>query len=92
MNRLVAAALALTLVGLATPTDSSAQAAAFIGGGVTAPTGDFKDFGAGDGANLGWMATGGIMFPVGDAGLAAGIRAFFGAKLCRRGVQPGLWI
>jgi hypothetical protein len=80
MKRLVTAALALALVGLAAPSDSSAQAAAFIGGGVTSPTGDFKDFGGGDGANLGWVATGGILFPVGDAGLSAGVRAFFGAN------------
>lgn len=78
MKRLVCAALALAVFGLVAPSDSSAQAAVFIGGGVTSPTGDFKDFGGGDGANLGWTATAGLQVPVGDAGLALGVRAFYG--------------
>ncbi|MDH3208625.1 MAG: hypothetical protein OEO79_18640 [Gemmatimonadota bacterium] len=80
MKRLVCAALALAFFGLAAPSDSSAQANVFIGGGVTSPTADFKDFGDGDGANLGWMATGGVQMPVGDAGLALGVRGFYGTN------------
>lgn len=47
----------------------------FVGGGVTFPTGDFKDV---DGADTGWLATAGFSFDVGDAGLSAGVEGFYG--------------
>ena len=80
MKRLLGAALAVAFVGLAAPSDSLAQAAVFIGAGAVSPTGDFKDFGLGDGANLGWMATAGVQVPVGDGGLAVGARGFYGVN------------
>ena len=58
---------------------ASAQAV-FLGAGATIPTGDFADFGAGDGANTGWMGFGGVLFPVGEAGLSVGGEGFYGSN------------
>ena len=84
MKRLATAALGLALVGLAVPAHTSAQVAIVASGGVTIPMGDFADFNgdeAGDeGANRGWQASAGVLFPVGDAGLSVGARGFYGSN------------
>lgn len=70
MPRLVRV-LALALLALVMVTTlGAAQATKFfyLGGGATIPTGDFKDFGAGDGAKTGFMADVGIGTSVGSSG------------------------
>lgn len=80
MKRLAAIASSFLLaLALLMPATAQAQAV-FVGGGATVPTGDFSDFGGGDGANTGWMGFGGVLFPVGDAGLSAGAEAFYGSN------------
>lgn len=49
----------------------------FVGGGVTIPTGLYK---SDDGAKTGWMATGGVGFPVGGKGLEIGAEGYFGSN------------
>ena len=82
MKRLGCTVLAIAFFGLMSPLHASAQVAAFVGGGVTIPMGDFADFNgdaAGDdGANTGWQASAGVLVPVGEAGLSVGARGFFG--------------
>ncbi|MDX1494339.1 MAG: hypothetical protein R3253_09785 [Longimicrobiales bacterium] len=80
MKRLAALASSILLaLALATPGIVQAQSV-FIGGGASVPTGDFSDFGDGDGANAGWMGFGGVLFPIGEAGLSAGVEGFFGSN------------
>jgi len=64
------AALTLTLSG-----DLSAQASVFLGGGLTIPTGEYSDY-----AKTGWNGFGGVLFAVGEAGLAVGAEGFFGSN------------
>ena len=80
MKRLFCLALATTFLALASPAVSSAQTSIFIGGGATIPTGDFSDFGGGDGANTGWQGTAGAQFAIGESGLTAGPRLFYGSN------------
>jgi len=80
MKRFVSMALSVAVMALAVPAAASAQAAVFVGGGVTSPTADFKDFGDGDGAKLGWMASAGAQVGVGGGGLSLGARAFYGSN------------
>lgn len=80
MKRLSTLAMSLLLsLALLTPGAAHAQAV-FLGASAIVPTGDFSDFGAGDGANTGWMGFGGVLFPVGEAGLSAGVEGFFGSN------------
>ena len=71
-KRLLPAGLSLALLLFLTAT-GSAQAFGYLGAGATIPTGDY-----GDNANTGWLGAGGIGFPIGDDGLAAGVEAFYG--------------
>jgi len=80
MKRLFCLALATTFLALSAPADSSAQTSVFIGGGATIPVSDFSDFGGGDGANTGWQGTAGAQFVIGEAGLTAGPRVFYGSN------------
>ena len=63
---------ALALVGFTLPAQADAQSI-YISGGATFPTGDFGNY-----AKTGWMAAGGVMFPVGSPGLSAGVDLFYG--------------
>jgi len=80
MKHLFSLTLAAAILALSAPADASAQGAVFIAAGGTLPTADFKDFGAGDGANVGWMASAGVQVPVGSAGLSVGARGFYGSN------------
>jgi hypothetical protein len=80
MKRLVCVALATILFVLSASADASAQTSIFVGGGATIPTGDFKDFGGGDGANTGWTAMAGAQFAAGESGLTVGPRVFYGSN------------
>ena len=69
MRKCVVAALAiLTALCFTLPAQANAQAV-FLGVGATVPTGDFSDFGDGDGASAGWLANGGVVFPLNEDGL-----------------------
>ena len=59
------------------PTSAVAQSA-FAGVGITVPTGDFSDFGDGDGAKTGFMAIGGVTFPIGEGNLSVLGEGFYG--------------
>lgn len=67
----------LAVLSFAIPTQVSAQSA-FLGFGGTFPTGDYSDFGDGDGAKTGYMAIGGLTFPLGDGNLSVLGEGFFG--------------
>ena len=67
----------LAVLSFALPTQISAQSA-FLGAGVTVPTGDYSDFGDGDGANSGFMAIGGVTFPMGEGPLSIVGEGFYG--------------
>ena len=58
----------LAVLSLTLPSQASAQGV-FLGAGATIPTGDYKDFGDGDGAKTGWVAEAGISFPINENGL-----------------------
>jgi len=45
----------------------------FVGGGVTIPVGDYADL-----AKTGWMATGGVVIPVGTRGIFIPIEGLYG--------------
>ncbi len=61
------------------PSKGAAQSA-FLGGGVTFPTGDYSDFGDGDGAKTGFLAIGGLTFPIADGGISILGEGFFGSN------------
>jgi hypothetical protein len=61
------------------PTPVQAQGA-FLGAGATFPTGDYADFGDGDGANTGFMAFGGLDFPLNQEGLSVFGEGYFGVN------------
>jgi opacity protein-like surface antigen len=46
----------------------------FLGGGLTIPTGEFKD----DEAKTGWIATAGVGFDIGSKGLWGELQGYFG--------------
>lgn len=75
MKRFMSVALAVALVGLAAPSDSSAQAVIALGAGPTIPMGDYGDF-----AKTGYLGHAGVNVPVGEAGLTIGGHGFFGSN------------
>jgi hypothetical protein len=70
---------ALAVLSFTLPTQVSAQGV-FIGAGATIPTGDYSDFGDGDGAKTGWMVEGGFAFPLGESGLAGFVEGLYGSN------------
>jgi hypothetical protein len=80
MRKCAVASLALVAVlSFLHPQQVSAQSI-FVGAGITVPTGDFKDFGDGDGAKTGVMATGGVIFPISEEGLSFFGEGYFGVN------------
>ena len=67
----------LSVLSLMLPTQVVAQSA-FVGGGITIPNGDYSDFGDGDGAKTGYMAMGGVSFPIGEGNLSVFGEGFYG--------------
>lgn len=73
LRKLVPSAAVLACAfALALPASAGAQHV-ILSVGLTNPIGDFGDF-----ANLGWMAEGGVTFPVGEDGLWAGVVGSYG--------------
>lgn len=79
MKRIIAASITGALVLAFAPADATAQWA-FLGASATVPVGDYADFGDGDGASTGYMANGGVMFPVGEGKVSVGAQGFFGTN------------
>jgi hypothetical protein len=75
MKRLVSAALALALVAVMAPSQSSAQVSIALSVGPTFPMGDFGEF-----AKLGFIGIGGVTVPVGASGLVVGAHGFYGSN------------
>ena len=75
MGRSLAVVLLAGCAALLATTDASGQASIHAGVGVTFPLGAYGDY-----ASTGWVATGGVAFPVGTAGLAIGVAGYFGAN------------
>ena len=73
MKRFFGGALALALV--AVPGVASAQATMFLSAGASIPVSEFADY-----AGVGWMAQGGVSFPVGSPGLAVGVGGLYGSN------------
>jgi opacity protein-like surface antigen len=69
-----------TVVALFAAQQASAQTIIYLGGGATFPMGDFGDF-----ANTGWQAVGGVLVPVGPAGLSVGAEGFYGQNNHKEG-------
>ncbi len=69
----------LAVLSFMLPTQVSAQGA-FLGAGVTFPTGDYSDFGDGDGANTGWLTIGGVSFPLSDGPMSIFAEGHFGSN------------
>ena len=73
MKRISCAILATAFFALSAPEGSSAQTNVFVGGGVTIPVADYGEL-----TKTGWQGWGGVLFPVGDAGLTVGAEGFYG--------------
>ncbi|MSR21229.1 MAG: hypothetical protein EXR91_09675 [Gemmatimonadetes bacterium] len=54
---------------------ASAQATMFLSAGAGIPVSDYADY-----ASVGWMAQGGVAFPVGSPGLAVGVGGLYGSN------------
>jgi len=67
----------LAVLSFFLPPQAFAQSV-FFGGGVSVPTGDNADFGDNDGAKTGFLAIGGLTFPVSDKGISLLGEGFFG--------------
>ena len=70
---------ALAVLSFSLPSQVSAQGV-FLGVGGTFPTGDYADFGDGDGASVGWMAEAGFSVPLGENGLHAFVDGLYGSN------------
>jgi hypothetical protein len=79
MKRLVTGALALAFCALLAPSTASAQISIRVGGAATFPIGDALDD-YGSYAKTGWMASAGVLVPVGEAGLGLGAHGFYGSN------------
>ncbi len=64
--------VAAALLAFAFPATLGAQSI-YVSAGITFPTSDYGDI-----ADTGWMGAGGVLFPVGPAGLAIGAEGFYG--------------
>ena len=64
--------VAAALLAFAFPATLGAQSI-YISAGVTFPSSDYGDI-----ADTGWMGAGGVLFPIGTAGLAIGAEGFYG--------------
>jgi len=73
LKRIVVTFAVAGFIGAVLPTSSQAQATIFAGGGITVPTSDFGDY-----ADTGWMASAGVLIPVGPMGLHVGAEGFYG--------------
>lgn len=71
IRRAIVASAAVLLMALALPQEGQAQSI-YVLAGLSAPTGDY-----GDVADTGWLAAGGVTFPVGQAGLWAGAEGLY---------------
>jgi hypothetical protein len=74
MKRFLGSGLAIGVLAL-TAQSASAQSMVFLSAGVTFPSGEFADV-----AEDGWMAQGGMVFPVGAAGFSLGVGGFYGVN------------
>lgn len=74
MKRFFGSAVAVALVALSAQ-GASAQATMFLSAGASIPVSDYGDY-----ASVGWMAQGGVAFPVGSPGLAAGVGGLYGSN------------
>jgi hypothetical protein len=72
----------LMIASVALPTDLEAQTKLYAGGGGSFPTGEFGEY-----ADTGWLVAGGVLFPISDHGLAAGVEAFYGSNERTSGAQ-----
>jgi hypothetical protein len=75
MKRVLGVGLAAALLTAFARGDASAQASIFLSGGAAFPSGDFSNLTY---AKSGWMAQGGVLFPLGNAGLSVGLSGFYG--------------
>lgn len=76
MKKSFGVVLASTLLALTLAAQTvSAQATAFVLAGASLPQGDYSDY-----AKTGWMAQGGVGFPVGPVGLNLGLAGFYGVN------------
>ncbi|MEQ1857547.1 MAG: hypothetical protein ABL963_13895 [Longimicrobiales bacterium] len=74
MKRFIGSALAIVSLALSAQ-GVSAQATVFVSGGASIPVSDYADY-----AKIGYMAQAGISFPVGTAGLLAGVGGLYGSN------------
>lgn len=72
IRRAIVTSTAVLFMALALPLTANAQSV-FVLAGLSSPSSDFGDF-----ADTGWLAAGGVTFPVGEAGLWAGAEGLFG--------------
>lgn len=72
IRRMILASAVVLSFALIAPLTAQAQSI-FLLAGVSAPSGDFSDY-----ANTGWLGAVGVTFPVGDAGLWAGVEGSYG--------------
>lgn len=72
IRRAIVTSTAVLFLALVLPATANAQSI-FVLAGLSAPTGDY-----GDAADTGWLAAGGVTFPVGEAGLWAGAEGLYG--------------
>jgi len=72
IRRAIVTSTAVLFLAFAFPLTANAQSI-FVLAGLSAPTGDYGDF-----ADTGWLAAGGVTFPIGEAGLWAGAEGLYG--------------
>ncbi len=72
IRRMLFASATVFAFALVVPFTAQAQSV-FVLGGISSPSGDFGDY-----AKTGWLGAVGVTFPVGDAGLWAGVEGSYG--------------
>ena len=72
IRRALVSSVAALFLAFALPQTVNAQSI-YVLAGLSAPTGDYGDF-----ADTGWLAAGGVTFPIGEKGLWAGAEGLYG--------------
>lgn len=75
MKRFAGLSAVAVILAMLIPTTVSAQGSVFLGGGVTVPMSDYKEY-----AKTGWLGAGGLVWNLGDQGAFIWGEGFYGSN------------
>lgn len=75
MKRFAGLSAVALILAMMIPATASAQGSIFVGGGITVPMSDYKDY-----AKTGWLGTAGLVWNLGDKGAFIAGEGFYGSN------------